>query len=334
MTNPFAPASKKQAKLRMALIGPSGSGKTYTAIKIASVFGKVAVIDTEHGSASKYADIFGFDVVELHSFDPREYINAINAAAQYGYDAVVIDSMSHSWKDLLAQKNTLDAKGGNSYVNWGKITPKQDALIEAILAAPVHVIATMRAKMDHVMDTDEKGRITVRKVGLAPIQRDDVEYEFDIVADMDISNNMIISKSRCSALSGKLIEKPDSKVAEIIKTWLTDGDPVVDAPKTDLKATSSDLTLVTSNGKPDAQPVNPDPIPETPSAKNEGVWEFNLNTLVFEVGKVSNASSQERFNTVKKMHEDENAFANVASLQDAITLVLGRLALHDIAKEA
>jgi hypothetical protein len=228
VSNPFQKATKIQAKLRMALIGASGSGKTYTALKIASVFGKVALIDTEHGSASKYADLFTFDVLELTNFDPRSYISAMEAAAENGYDAVVIDSLSHSWKELLNQKNQLDTRGGNSYVNWGKITPKQDALIEAILASPLHVIGTMRAKMDHVMETDDKGRIIIRKVGLAPIQRDDVEYEFDVVADMDNQNTMMVSKSRCPALSGVVIAKPDEKVAAMLKAWLSDGSPVVD----------------------------------------------------------------------------------------------------------
>lgn len=221
MTNPFAKATKKKAKLRMALIGPAGSGKTYTAIAFAAQFGKVAVIDTEHGSASKYADLFEFDTLELTNFDTRAYIDAIKAAVENGYDAVVIDSLSHAWKELLAQKNQLDAKGGNSFVNWGKMTPKQDALIEAILAAPIHVIATMRAKMEHIQEKDEQGRTSVKKIGLAPIQRDDVEFEFDVVGDIDINNTMVISKSRCVELSGKVIPKPGVEVAKTLINWLS-----------------------------------------------------------------------------------------------------------------
>lgn len=221
MANPFAKATKKKAKLRMALIGPAGSGKTFTAISFASQFGKVAVIDTEHGSASKYADLFEFDTLELTSFDTKAYIDSIRAAVDNGYDAVVIDSLSHAWKELLAQKNQLDAKGGNSFVNWGKMTPKQDALIEAILAAPIHIIATMRAKMEHVQEKDEQGRTSVKKIGLAPVQRDDVEFEFDVVGDIDINNTMVISKSRCVELSGKVYPKPGKEIAQTLITWLS-----------------------------------------------------------------------------------------------------------------
>ena len=52
----FVPATKEQAKARVALAGPSGSGKTWTALVLATVLaqdGRIAVIDTERGSASQ-----------------------------------------------------------------------------------------------------------------------------------------------------------------------------------------------------------------------------------------------------------------------------------------
>ena len=87
----FKKATKEQAKLRMGIIGPAGSGKTYTALITARNLvpdGKIAVIDTERGSASKYADIFEFDVCELESFHPENYIKTIQAAEEAGYDVL------------------------------------------------------------------------------------------------------------------------------------------------------------------------------------------------------------------------------------------------------
>ena len=70
----FTPATKARAKARLGLIGPSGSGKTFSALRIAQgLGGRVGFIDTEHGSASKYADLFKFDVLELESFSPDVY---------------------------------------------------------------------------------------------------------------------------------------------------------------------------------------------------------------------------------------------------------------------
>src|SRR5215472_6056307 len=59
----FRKAIKYDAKLRFAVCGPAGSGKTYTLLRLAmELGGPVALVDTERGSASKYADLFEFDV--------------------------------------------------------------------------------------------------------------------------------------------------------------------------------------------------------------------------------------------------------------------------------
>jgi hypothetical protein len=99
------------------------------------------------------------------------------------------------------------------------VTPLQNRLIDTILGSSLHIIATMRTKTEYVVETIN-GKSTPRKVGMAPIQRADVEYEFDIYADMDIDNTMIIQKSRCSALYGQVIAKPDGSLADVIQTWL------------------------------------------------------------------------------------------------------------------
>jgi hypothetical protein len=227
----FTKATKHQARLRMALIGPSGSGKTYSALAIASGIGKrVAVIDTERGSASKYAGIFEFDTLELDVFAPQTYVQAIQAADAAGYDVLVIDSLSHAWfgKDGALEQVDKAAKRSNSqnsFTAWREVTPHHNAMIDAILQCRCHVIVTMRAKTEYVMETNEKGKSVPRKVGLAPVQRDGLEYEFDIVADMNLENDMVVSKSRCPAMSGQVINKPGKNVADILMAWLTDGEP-------------------------------------------------------------------------------------------------------------
>lgn len=262
MSNPFAKATKKQAKLRLAIIGSSGSGKTYTALSIATGLGKTAVIDTERGSASKYAGLFEFDVLELTDYNPQKYIDAIKAAADNGYESIVIDSLSHAWNAQggvleLVDKAAARSQSKNSFAAWRDVTPLHNKLIDAIVGAPVHVIATMRAKTEYVMEeVISNGRKTTmpRKVGLAPVQRDGMEYEFDVVADMDQENNFMVSKSRCFELNSAVIAKPGKDLVSTLKNWLTDGaivDPplkvVEDSPKTDLKATPSDLASTTPN---------------------------------------------------------------------------------------
>lgn len=225
----FKKATKEQAKLRAALIGPPGGGKTYSALKIASFLGgKIAFIDTERGSASKYADKFNFDVHELTSFSPDEYIKAIKEACSAGYDVLIIDSLSHAWsgKDGILEQvdqETLKSKSGNAYTSgWRKATPKHNLLIDTILQANIHIILTMRVKTEYVME-EINGKKSPKKIGLAPVQRDGLEYEFDIVGDIDQDHNLIITKTRCEELTDKIFNKPGEEVGLIIKNWLTTG---------------------------------------------------------------------------------------------------------------
>lgn len=236
----FQPAIKYECKLRLALDGPAGSGKTHTALTLAHALASpVAVIDTEHGAARKVSDRFPpFDVVEFDTFHPERYIEAIHAAEEAGYGTLVIDSLSHAWNGKDGILEQVDAaarrmKSANSFAAWAEATPIQTRLMEAIAGARLHVIATMRSKMEYANERDEKtGKTVIRKLGLAPVQRDGMEYEFDIFGDMD-ECTLIVQKSRCPALAGAVIHKPGPELAETLKAWLAGQEPPPPLP--DLK---------------------------------------------------------------------------------------------------
>src|SRR6266542_6290831 len=200
----FKPATRQQAKLRMALLGPGGSGKTYTALLLATALGeRVAVIDTEHGKAGLYADEFRFDAFEPETFSPETYIEAIQAADAAGYDCLVIDSLSHAWAgrggalemvDQAAKRNS-----GNSFAGWRDVTPLHNRLVDTMLGARLHVIATLRSKVEYVLEEDAHGKKVPKRVGLAPVQRDGLEYEFDLMGELDSDNRLTVTKSRCKA---------------------------------------------------------------------------------------------------------------------------------------
>ena len=249
----FTKANKLQSKLRMALIGPAGSGKTYTALAIAtSLGGKIAVMDTEHGSASKYADIFNFDVITPESFSPTVYIEAIKAAEFGGYSVLILDSLSHAWAGKgglleFVDTETARSKSHNAFSEgWRKATPIHNLLIDTILAANVHILATMRTKTEYVMERDERtGKSSPRKVGLQPVQRDGMEYEFDVVADLDQDNRLVVGKTRCPALSGSVFEKAGSDIAGVLTAWLS-GAPVPERKNQEPKPATQWSTLVIS----------------------------------------------------------------------------------------
>lgn len=229
MSSMFRPAQRQQKKLRLALLGPSGSGKTFTALQIAAgLGGRIAVMDTEHGSASLYADLAQFDTFQPDSFEPERYIEAIRGAEEAGYGVIVLDSLSHAWAGkggLLEFVDKRSAQGGNKFAIWGEATPRHTQLIETMLGCSIHVIATMRTHMKHVQDTDDKGRVVVRKIGMQPVQRDGLEYEFDVVGDLDQANTLAITKTRCCALTDGVFRKPGADVAQILRDWLSAGAP-------------------------------------------------------------------------------------------------------------
>lgn len=232
----FAPATREQLRLRMGLCGPSGSGKTFTALRLAMVLagekGKVAVIDTEHRSASKYVGVetpdgltIQFDVLELTRHRPEDYVAAIKAARKYA--VLVIDSLTHAWDGNEGALELVDQASkrfkGNSYVAWGEVTPQHKSLIEALLSARPHLIATLRSKTEYVLQADSRGKQVPTKVGTKPIQRDGMEYEFDLFADLDTEHNAAITKSRCPGLDGAVIHKPGRDLAEQLLDWLGEG---------------------------------------------------------------------------------------------------------------
>lgn len=225
----FERATKTKLKGRIGIMGPSGSGKTWTALLWARELGRrVAVIDTENRSASKYADLFEFDRLDLTEFAPRVYIEAIHAAEKAGYDVLVIDGLSPAWAGKGGVLEIVDqaaarSRSKNTFAAWREGTPEHNALVEALVQCKCHLIVTMRSKVEYVLDEDERGKKMPRKIGMAPIQREGLEYEFDLVGDMDWENRFVVTKSRCSSLSGQVFRKPGPDVAQTFLAWLDSG---------------------------------------------------------------------------------------------------------------
>lgn len=228
----FKKATRKAVKLKLAITGPSGSGKTYGALRLAAGLAdgqRVAFIDTENQSASLYSDRFDFDVMDIAApFDNEKFIAAMNDAVAGGYGVVVCDSFSLCWEGILAYKSKLDARGGNSYTNWADAGLKFKSVLDAFLNSPVHVICCMRSKMDHVQEKDGQGKTAIKKVGMAPIMRDGIEYDFTTVFDVAIDHNAASSKDRTGLFPGiaQITEDHGKRLLE----WVNTGAPATPLP--------------------------------------------------------------------------------------------------------
>lgn len=227
----FRKATKQQMKARVAITGPAGSGKTTDALLFATELaggGKIAVIDTERGSASLYSDRFEFDALDfVPPYDPRTLIEAIDAAAEAGYPVLIIDSLSHFWSGEGGLLEQVDNAQGNKFANgWKTATPLFNRMVEKILSYPGHVIVTMRSKTAYAVEVDARGKSVPRKIGQAPVQRDGLEYEFSLVLDIDRDHSIGISKTRCAELETTGLI-PGSEIHSVIArfiSWLNEGD--------------------------------------------------------------------------------------------------------------
>lgn len=291
---PFRKAERRKAKLRCALAGPSGSGKTYSALLMAfGLGGRVAMIDTESGSGDLYAHLGEYDICPITSpFTPDKYITAIKAAESAGYDVIIIDSLSHAWAGegglLDMQGKIADSGKGNSYTAWRSVTPKHNALVEAMLQSKANIIATVRSKQDYIQEKDDKGKVTqIKKVGMAPVQREGLEYEFTVFFDLSMEHVATASKDRTSLFDSRYI-KVTPELGKELLAWLNTGS---DAPLPPVSA-------AVESAKPEAaekappKPVNglPGEDPSKATAPKPGEQPFPVDMITDDQRKKLMAS--------------------------------------------
>lgn len=226
----FTKAVRSQVKLRVALIGPSGSGKTYSALRLAKgIGGKVALIDTEGDRGTYYADEFDYDRMQLDPpFTPERYIAAIREAEQAGYSVLIMDSASHEW---IGKGGILEIHGnmpGNSYANWNSVTPRHDAWVDAQVRCKCHLIVTLRGKDEYVLAENDKGKQVPQKVGIGPVQRGGLEYEYTTAFLLDMKHVAATTKDNTHIFDGSY-EVLTEAHGEKLRAWSESGAPA--APK-------------------------------------------------------------------------------------------------------
>jgi len=223
-------ATRKKSKLRLNISGPAGSGKTYSALLMAKgligSLNKVAVIDTESGSASLYEQLGEFQTLDFQPpYTPERYIEAIDTCIAAGIECIIIDSASHEWSGIggcieINEKLAQSKFKGNTWSAWSQTTPRHDSFVEKILSCPVHIITCTRSKMETVMTDDKK----VKKLGMKDIQRENWEYELTVslLLDRD-THTAIASKDRTELFEGKDPFIITEATGKTIRKWCETG---------------------------------------------------------------------------------------------------------------
>ncbi|SMB92154.1 hypothetical protein SAMN00120144_2104 [Hymenobacter roseosalivarius DSM 11622] len=211
--------------MRLLLQGPSGAGKTMGALLIAHGLAggdwtKVAVIDTENGSADLYADLGEYRVLRLTApFTPERYAEALGVCEQAGMQVIILDSITPEWEHLLDYHASLP---GNSFSAWAKVTPRHTAFIQRLLLSPAHIIATVRAKTEYLL-AEKNGKQVPEKVGLKSIQREGLDYEFTLVFEVDLRHQATATKDRTRLYSDQVPVRLCAEVGETLRQWCQTG---------------------------------------------------------------------------------------------------------------
>ena len=305
--NTFHKAERKKGKLRLGIAGPAGSGKTYSALLIAfGMGGRVALIDTERGSGELYDHLGDYDVCTIEApFEPAKFVAAIKEAERQGYDTIIIDSLTHAWAGqggLLDTHGKIADRGGNSWAAWRKVTPQHNELVDAMIQSSCHIIATMRSKMEYTQSEDN-GKKTVKKLGMSPIQRDGMEYEFTVFLDLDLNHTAASSKDRTSLFDGRYFI-PTSETGKILINWL--------------------------NNAPDAEPkpVSPTTAPAVKTAKttpstrpaDKVAGTAKPESKVIPEPSGQRVSDDRRANDLKAARSDSNRYAPLLAVAEALNL--------------
>lgn len=217
-------ASRKKAKIKLCLQGPSGSGKTYSALLLAyglcNDWTKICVIDTENHSADLYSQLGEYNTISLTGpYTPERYMQAIDACAKAEIEVIIIDSLSHEWEYII---NFHASLSGNSFTNWGKVTPRHNEFIQTLLDTNKHVIGTVRTKQDYVLN-ERNGKMVPEKIGLKPIQRDDLEYLFTLTFEIDRNHIAQSTKDRTGLFSNKQGQVINEDTGKSILEWCNYG---------------------------------------------------------------------------------------------------------------
>lgn len=222
-------AMRQKAKIRLGLSAVSGGGKTYSALLIAKGLtkgdlSKVAIIDTENGSADLYSNLGEYNVITLTApFTPERYSEAIVECEKSGMEVIIVDSITHEWDGKGGILEISSSMTGNSYTNWAKLTPRHQSFIDSILQSTCHVITTVRRKQDYEMTTNSNGKLVPQKIGLKEVTREGFEYELTMNLELDTKHNASVSKDRTGLFNDGISFVPSEETGRKILEWCESG---------------------------------------------------------------------------------------------------------------
>ena len=232
-------ATREKIAVKIALMSPSGGGKSYGALRLATGMvdemkktntlngtnGKILFANTEGPRGRYYADEFNYDIVDLEPpYNPELFIDLINYAVDEKYSILIIDSSSAEWEGRGGCLE-LQQQAGGKYQDWKFVSPRHEKFIDTLAYSPIHVIATMKGKDQYEVEKDDRGRVSVKKLGVGAAQRNGFEFYFTTTFNIDRDSHM----AKCEKDNTHIFEKSGATIldesygAKIIQ-WANSGE--------------------------------------------------------------------------------------------------------------
>jgi hypothetical protein len=210
--------------LRMGLYGRAGSGKTRTATEVAiglALEGEhkaIAFVDTEGNGVDYMQPVCDAAGVELHGMKTRDFNQVVAAFDDVPglADVLIIDSVSHIWKEVLDTYQREKRRSFLQFQDWGPIKAKWAKLTNAYLTAQFHTIVCGRAGAVYEDKTDADGRREIVQVGTKMKAETEFEHEPSLLVEMfliDVPgkrpiNRAVVLKDRSDKMNGSEIDWP------------------------------------------------------------------------------------------------------------------------------
>ncbi|GHE31917.1 hypothetical protein GCM10017673_38350 [Streptosporangium violaceochromogenes] len=196
----FTPAVRVAEHARLLLEGLPGAATLATALRLARGLagenGVIGVADTERGTAARHADDHTFLHLRVDSCSPKAMPEVVAAAVAAGVDCLIVHSFSAFWSGRDGMLMLVDQhRKSPTQPGWFEARPHEQAMMDALLDYPGHLIATLRVKSDVVVGADATGRLTPCKVALKADHRDGLEYDFHLAAGVGLDGGLTVTST-------------------------------------------------------------------------------------------------------------------------------------------
>jgi len=212
------------AYAKIGIFGFAGSGKTRTSFEIAlglaakSKKKAIAFFDTEKGSdfMIPLANKAGVELFTHKGKSFKDMLQFLKEVQAEGIEVVIIDSISHVWRDLC--DSYLKTKGRKYFtmMDWGILKGQWKDYTDAYINTPIHILMLGRAGNEYETNTnDDTGKQEMVKSGTKMKVEGETGFEPDLLIEMErieqptgIINRAWIVKDRTDTLNGKSIDNP------------------------------------------------------------------------------------------------------------------------------